>query len=42
MFSHDCSYLVFASNRTERRKGQTNIYIAELTEYAKKLWCSEN
>lgn len=42
MISHDCRFLSFSSNRTERKPGQTNIYIAELTPQARSLWCSEN
>ena len=39
MFSNDCHYLVFASNRTEREPGQTNLYLAELTDEARARWC---
>lgn len=40
MFSNQCDYLIFASNRTERQPGQTNLYLARLTEEARTLWCS--
>jgi Tol biopolymer transport system component len=29
MFSRDGKYLVFASNRNQKKRGETNIFLAE-------------
>jgi len=29
MFSYDGKYLVFASNRNQKKRGDTNIFLAE-------------